>query len=187
MRRSLVLALFFVLALVGCGPRWNVVAQANPNPLLGVHTFALDGVHFEMLRVGGKTEADYLAGKSGEQQASFQADKVQFQEKFSQSLVSDAGMQFTQFPPKDPQTFAVVTYITYFEPGFYVGVAHGDTEVEIDVKITTASGQLVDEFTARSRIAATMTSPSSGDRLRKAGDDLGGVVAKYLKKRTTGS
>ncbi|MGZ3424387.1 MAG: hypothetical protein ACXVEF_43100 [Polyangiales bacterium] len=187
MRRSLLPTLLFSLAVAGCGPRWNVVAQANPNPLRGVNTFALDGVHFEMLRVGAKTEADYLAGKSADQQASFQADKVQFQEKYSQSVVGEAAMQFTQFPPKEQNTFAVVTYITYFEPGFYVGVAHGDTEVEVDVKITTASGQLVDEFTARSRIAATMTSPSSGDRLRKAGDDLGVVVAKYLKSRTTGS
>jgi hypothetical protein len=174
------------LLVVGCGPRWVVVRQASPNPLLGARRFAVDRVHFEGLRVGGKSEAEYLAGKDEGQRASFEEDKRAFEGTFAAALTAGAqGISLVQ-PPAEAETFVVRPAVGWFEPGFYAGVAARDTEVELVTQIVRASGEVVDEFTVRSRIPATLTSPSSGDRLRKAGDDLGGVVAKYLRTRTAG-
>ena len=89
-RRAFILFSFLVLALVGCGPRWVIRQQASPNPLNGVTKFNLEGIHWEQLMVGGKTEAQYLAGKNPDQVQSFQGDKAGFQDRFVAQLLSRA-------------------------------------------------------------------------------------------------
>lgn len=188
-RRALLVLFALVTALFasGCGHRWMVVRQAAPNPLTGANRFALDAVHYETLRVGGISEAEYLAGKTPEQQASFQADKQGFMQQFGSALVEKAqGLQIAGMPAPDAQTFVVKPTLTWIEPGFYAGVARHDTEAEINIQIFTQQGQIVDEIVVRSRIAATLTNPSSGGRLRDAGNDLGRVAANYLLTRTKG-
>lgn len=187
LRRSFLLLSLLVLALVGCSPRWVIRQQAVPNPLLNQRKFNLEGIHWDQLRIGGKTEAEYLGGKDAEQAASFQSDKRSFEEKFVGALTSRSeGIQYVPAPPGEAGAFIVRPIVTFFEPGFYVGVAHRDSEADITVQIFSPDGKIVDEITIHSYVAATMTSPSSGDRMRKCGDDLGAVTAKYMTKRVTG-
>ncbi len=183
-RRSFLGLTVLVLGLVGCAPRWVIRQQAAPNPLVGQRKFNLEGMHWEQLRIGGKTEAEYIGGKDAEQAASFQADKRTFEERFVGALTSQTnGAQYVPAPPGEGSLYIVRPIVTFFEPGFYVGVAARDSEADITVQIFAPDGKPVDEVTIHTRIAATMTSPSSGDRMRKCGDDLGGVTAKYISLR----
>jgi hypothetical protein len=184
-RRAFILLSLLVLALVGCGPRWVIRQQAAPNPLTGVHKFNLEGMHWEGLMVGGKSEADYLSGKDADQVKSFQGDKAGFQDRFVAQLLSRAqGLQLVPTPPGEPGLFTVRATVNHFEPGFYAYAAARDSEVDITIQIVAQDGKLIDEITIHSRIAATMTSPASGGRMRSAGEDLGNVTGKYLLKRT---
>lgn len=187
-RRAFLVLSLLVLALVGCAPRWVVRQQAMPNPLLQQRKFNLEGIHWEQLRIGGKTEAEYLAGKNAEQQQSFQGDKKMFEERFVGALTGKTeGVQFVPAPPGEGGLYIVRPVVTFFEPGYYVGVSAMDSEADVTVQIFSPDGKLVDEITIHSRIAATITSPSSGDRMRKCGDDLGSVTAKYISKRVNPS
>src|SRR5688572_972739 len=131
-RRAFVLLSLLVLALVGCGPRWVIRQQAQPNPLSGVRKFNLEGIHWEQLMVGSKSEAEYLAGKDAEQIKSFQGDKAGFQDRFVAQLLSRAqGIQLVPTPPGEPGQFTVRATVVQFEPGFYAAVAAQDTMVDI--------------------------------------------------------
>lgn len=184
-RRAFLLLTLLVLALAGCGPRWVIRTQANPNPLMGQRKFNLEGMHWENVRVGGKSEAEYLGGKDDKQRASFQEDKAAFQERFIGGLTSRAqGIGLVPAPPGEPGLYTLRASVTFFEPGYYAYVAAHDSEVDITIQIVAQDGKLIDEFTIHSRVAATMTSPASGGRMRTAGEDLGNVTGKYLLKRT---
>ncbi|GAC1358149.1 MAG: hypothetical protein NVS3B10_01440 [Polyangiales bacterium] len=187
LRRALlpiVLLLASILAGVGCGPRWTVIRQGVGNPFTYQRTFAVEAVHFEGMHVGDKTESEYQAGKDTDQQRSWQADKQGMIAAYQQGLVDQArGLTFTGIPPA-PGTWVIRPIVTFVEPGFYAGIAAGDTVVNMIVQVVAPDGQqVVDEIQIASRRAASMTSPSSGGRMRSAAEDLGSVSGKYLLHR----
>lgn len=184
-RRAFLLLSLLVLALVGCGPRWVIHQQATPNPLNGQRKFNLEGMHWENLRIGGKDEAGYLAEKDEKQRASFQEDKAAFQERFIAGLTNRAqGIGLVPAPPGEQGLYTLRPSVTFFEPGFYAYAAARDSEVDITVQVVAQDGKLIDEITIHSRVAATMTSPASGGRMRTAGEDVGNVTGKYMLLRT---
>jgi hypothetical protein len=181
----LAFALFSIasLALVtGCGPRWQVVKQAAPNPMVADSKFFVEKPDFDAARVGGKSDADYAAGKNPEQAASWQADKAAFMEEFG-SGYTDA-RETVGVASAPGEGFVVKSHVTWIEPGFYAAVAARPTEVKMTVQVLDKGGVVQDEFLIHSAIPASMTNPSTGGRLRDAGKDLGHVVAKYMRKRT---
>ena len=179
-------AFALTLLLAGCGPRWVIVRQANPNPLQGAAKFAIEPMHFESVSVGGKSEAEYMSGKDDKSVASWQEDKGGTTAAFTGRLQykgGEAGLAFSGMPPADEQTFIIRPIVTFWEPGFYVGVSHRDSEMRLTVQVIGPQG-VIDEITIYSRAGASLTSPSSGGRMRTCGEDLGNVVANYLKIRT---
>ena len=188
--RSLIhtLVLFAIVLFVGigCGPRWQVVRQASPNPLAGASKFALEPVHYESIVIGGKSDADYSAGKDEKERASWMEDKRGTDVAFTSELQARGeGLMFSGMPPADQQTFIVRTSVVFWEPGYYAAVAARDSEMRINVQIIGPAG-VIDEFNVYSRIVATLYNPSTGGRMRSAGKDIGAVVASYLKKRVGG-
>jgi hypothetical protein len=173
----------FALLVSACGPRWTVIRQAVPDPFVGQRQFVIEAIHFDNLMVGDKTERDYLAGKEGDQAASFSADKADMATRYAEALISASeGLQF----PHDPSQggFIVRPIVSFIEPGFYAFASH-PTEVHMRVQLLNAQGQVLDEIAVRSSIPAGITNPASGNRIRQAGADLGRVTAKYLKSRVT--
>jgi hypothetical protein len=180
--RSWFLALVVSLACVACGPPWSVVAVAVPNPFVNQRSFGVEPVHFEGVLVGDKPEAEYLSGKDGEQQRSFVDDKGSFAQRFAQQLVEELPeVQFVGAP--GPSPFIVRPRVTFIEPGFYAYVAARSTEVQMTVEILGANGQVLDVVKFRANVAATMSNPSSGGRMRTAAEILGGYVAEYVRTR----
>jgi hypothetical protein len=180
---SLRVFLLFALALVtGCGPRWTILAQAQPDPLLGAKAFYIEPIHFDPPIVGDKTEAEYLADKSPDQRDSWLTDKSDTSTRYMATLIgSFPGVQFATGPA--PGVFIVRPIVSFIEPGFYAGIAAAPTVLRMRVVVLTSQGGLVDDFLVPSVIGASMVYASSGSRMRLAGEDLGRVTADYLKLR----
>ena len=185
--RVLTFAMFGLLML-GCGPRWAIVAQANPDPLVGAQTFYVEPVHFDPPFVGGKLETEYLAGKSPDQRDSWNVDKSETSSRYASSLISALGeppaIRFIVQPA--PGVFIVRPIIQFIEPGFYAGLVAAPTEVHMRVQILSSEGGIIDEIAIRSVIGSSLIYPSSGGRMRAAGEDLAQVTAEYIRKRVQG-
>jgi hypothetical protein len=168
---------------LGCGPRWNVIQQAVPDPFVSQHQFFIEAVHADHFYVGDLPEPVYLSGKTPEQQASWQADKQDMITRYSEGVMSDGeGLLFPTQP--NPEAFVIRPIVEFVEPGFYGVVVSRATEVAMRVEILAPNGQLLDAIGIRSTIGASMINPASGTRLRQAAEDLGRVTADYLKTRS---
>jgi hypothetical protein len=173
------LSLLSLLSACG-GVPWTVVRQAAPDPFVGQGQFAVEHLHFEQTRVGDKAEADYAASKEPEQQQSWQADKDAMAAQFLAGLSSEGEGVVSVGGPGGAIVRPIVTFI---EPGFYVGVAAHPSEVDMDIQVLDAQGQLRDEISVSVIVGASMTNPASGSRLRDAAERLGEITARYLKTR----
>lgn len=164
--------------LIGCGPRWQIVSQASPNPMSAGSKFFVEPLHFENLIVGGKNEDAYQATKSPEQQASWKSDKDGMATEFADGYSDARDAVGTAASPAG--AFTVRPHITFIEPGFDIGIASRPAEVRINVQILNEQNAVVDEFT----INAMANGFASGSRVRVAAKDLGKVTARYVKART---
>ncbi len=192
-RRSLIVvfvALALTALLTGCGPRWQVIAQAAPNPFRGQSRFAVLPIDYTNLTIGQKSEAQYLAEKEPEQRASFLEDKVGINQEFARALIEEAqSAGIVVVPATGPGSapFEIRPHISFIEPGFYAVVAAAPSEVQMSVQITLPNGQILDEIALTSRTSGGLdVTASSGGRLRRDGNRLGNWVAKYLIERVTG-
>jgi hypothetical protein len=188
-RRSLLVVAMIALGstLVGCGPRWGIVAQAAPNPFMGQKKFAVLPIDYAGLRIGNKTEADYVANKGDKQADSFQEDKVGINDEFAKALTSraaDEGVEIVLATGPASAPFAIHPSVSFLEPGFYAYVASRPSQVSMTVQITSPEGKVLDEITTTQVIGADITNPSIGGRYRSAGKALGAALGKYLKLRT---
>jgi len=174
------------LTCLGCGPPWAVIVEAVPNPFFGQGKFAVMPVDFTGLRVGNKSEAEYLSGKDGSQQQSFAADKAGINEQFAAALVERSqanGIRVDLATGPQDGPFVIRPSVQFVEGGFYAFVAAESSRVEMNVRITTPDGRILDEIAVAHGTQATMTNPSSGGRLRDDGRVLGYIVARYLATR----
>jgi hypothetical protein len=183
----LLLGLSLVM-LLGCAhtPRWVILAQASPDPLVGAQLLYVEPIHFDHPRVGEKPEAEYLGDKTPEQRDSWDADKADTSKRYIAALMEACppGIKFPVQPA--PGVLIVRPIITFIEPGFWGGIVAAPTQVAMRVQILTSEGVPVHDFTIRSVIPASMVNPGSGTRMRQAGEDLGRVTADYIKKRGEG-
>ena len=171
----LLLAVLALLVATGCGPKWEVVKEASPNPFTQSSKFAPAPPTYEGLMVGSKSEQEYLSEKDPETQTGWQNDKKAMVDAFMDGFNGEREAVQT-----GAGEYAIASHITSIEPGYYAGVAAAPAEVRIDVKIFDKAGALVDEIT----ITAKGGGMSTTQRLRTAAKQLGATVAKYLKKRT---
>jgi hypothetical protein len=180
------LALLALASLAtGCGPHWVIVAQAVPDPLLGAKAFYVEPVHFDPPIVGDKREGEYLADKTQDQRDRWQADKAEASHKFAVTLMGlSPNLQFPVQPA--PGVFIVRPIVPFMEPGIYTPFFSRPTELQMRLQILTSDGVLVDEIVTRSLIGASLIYPTSGGRIRMAGDDLGKIASEYIAKRVAG-
>jgi hypothetical protein len=180
LRAWLALLLLWLLVLAGC-QRWAVVTQAAPNPFVGQQVFAVEPVHFEGLVVGEKSEAEYLSTRESEQQAAWAEDKQAFAKRFGEELAG--ALPQVRFVAAPAPGFLIRPLVTFIEPGFYANSAARPTEVQMTLQILDSRGEVLDAVRLKATVAATMSNPSSGDRLRTASARLGEDVGAYLRTR----
>lgn len=171
------LALVGLLTL-GCGPSWTVVRQDASSSLFGVQSIAVDPVQIENLRIGEKSEAEWLAKKKPEQQLSWEADKAALDQRFFQGIAESLKAKNIRLLregnyPGVPHVRAVISRI---EPGFYGGIVNAPAEV--DVTLQVIQGNAVSrEITYQSKGLDF----SLGGRVRVAAKQAGFIAAKYLE------
>jgi hypothetical protein len=197
-RRSFVAigALAVGAALVGCGPSWQVVVQAAPDPFVGQRRFSVLPIDYAGLMIGRKPEPVYLSEKDAKQQASFVEDKAALNDRFLETLRAvshETGVDVVPATGPADAPFQIRPSVAFIEPGFYGGVVSAPSMVQMTVKIVTPDGRVLDEIalahgtSPSSGVAiggiAIPANPSSGGRLRKDGEELGRIVAKYLQAR----
>lgn len=181
-RYVLVVLAAFAVLLTGCGPRWLVLSQANPDPLVGATLFYVEPIHFDPPMVGDKPEPVYLAEKDQDQQRSWQVDKHETSDRYFAALVESCPLEKFSTAAA-PGVFIIRPIVTFIEPGFYAAIVARATEVHMRVQILASNGQVLDEIAVRSFIGASIVNAASGTRMRQAGEDLGHVTADYLHKR----
>ena len=188
---------FFVLAaalvaapvLAGCGPRWVVLTQATPNPLLNQTKFGLMPIDYTGLVVGEKSEADYLASKDEESRASWAGDKGGIDTEFGKVLMekaTGAGINVVKATGPGDAPFMIRPKVEFIEGGIYTYVYNKASQVRMKVQITTPDGKVIDEIAIKHGTPASITNPAIGNRLRDDGEGLGAITAQYLQVRVTG-
>lgn len=187
-RRSMLAVGLASLAVLctGCFNNWRVLSQATPDPFLNQGKFGLLPIEYTNLRVGSKTEADYLAGKDEKQQQSFVGDKEGINEQFAKALIeraNDDGIEIALASGPGDAPFMIRPAVTFVEPGFYAYIAAQPSKIEMTLRITTPDGRVLDEIALDHSTPATITNPSSGGRWRDDGKGLGKTVGRYLQTR----
>jgi len=188
---------FFVLAaalvaapvLAGCGPRWIVLTQAAPNPLVNQNKFGLMPIDYTGLIVGEKSEADYLASKDEESRASWAGDKGGIDTEFGKVLMekaTGAGINVVKATGPADAPFMIRPKVEFIEGGIYTYVFNKPSEVRMKVQITTPDGKVIDEIAIKHGTPASITNPAIGNRLRDDGEALGAIMAQYLQFRVSG-
>jgi hypothetical protein len=188
MRPTIPILLVPLLALaggaVGCVP--YVAAQNGPPPLASYRSFIVEPMHFEQLSIGGKSEAEYLAGRNPSSRASWEGDKQAIAQEFLAGMMAHTGA--LQIGPAvqqpGPGTLIVRPICQFIEPGSFNGFFNLDTQVRVTEQILDPSGQLVDQVELDQTAVARMENPSSGGRLREAAAGLGHRAASHLHRQT---
>lgn len=172
--------------LAGCGPPWQILRQANPDPFIRQTKFAVLPINFTGLRVGEKTEADYLAEKDAEARNNWVGDKLGLNEEFTSNLISTAREHgLTVVPATGPgdAPFVIRPSVAWLEPGYYIGIAAGSSKVKMTVQITAPDGAVLDELIIQHGTGGSVQNAAVGTRLREDGENIGQILAEYLKTR----
>lgn len=189
-RSAFAIALFMLAALImGCGPPWQIVKQATPDPFMGKKSFVVLPVNFTGLRVGEKDEASYLAEKDQEARNNWAGDKEGINGEFIKSLqiqANKAGIQVTPSAAPAGAEFIIKPVVAWVEPGYYIGISAGSSRVNMTVQITTPDGAVLDEILLQHGTGGSIQNAAVGTRLRQDGEDIGHYLGRYLIFRSTG-
>jgi hypothetical protein len=163
------------------------MVEAPHNPLQGQRRFAVMPIDFTGLRVGSKMEAEWLYDRDSGQRASFADDKSAMNDNFARSLEAAArehGILVVLATGPADAPFIVRPSVRFIEPGFFVGVAAASSKTEMDVRIMAPDGRIFDEILTQHATGGSFGMEASiGGRLRRDGEGLGKIVAKYLYAR----
>jgi hypothetical protein len=196
MTRSLFfLFAFLALVFTGCAPKWTVIQQASPNPFIGkTGEYQVLPIDYSELKVGEKSEEQYLSEKDEKQRASFAGDKQAVDERFQATLKSTAQGEGINVASAAGQNkgFLIKPKVEFFEPGYYAVVASAPSEIRMRVTIEGPDGKVLDiielvhQTDSKSSgvsIGGISTNPSSGGRLREDAEWIGEAVAEYIISR----
>ncbi|MGO9711888.1 MAG: hypothetical protein ACLQBL_23705 [Polyangiaceae bacterium] len=166
-----------LLALVGCSPPYTIVQVATPNPLVGQRAFTVVPVEYPELRVGEKTEAEYLAEKSPDQRTGWAGDKLALDEQFHGRLEREtkrAGIHVGT----EPAPWVIHPIVKWLEPGWHGGIVNKAGHAKMMVRITGSDGKVIDEI----ELDADDTSGTTvRGRMQALGDECGYDTADFIK------
>jgi hypothetical protein len=187
--RHLFASLFVATALLttACASETHVVRSAYPNPYSCQSAFVVQPIEYADLRVGEKSEAQYLSTKDHDQRANWEGNKVAIEREFRRSLLSqtaEEGIHVDLAPMHDGTPRYVVRPVIHFvEPGFFGGPAMGSSEIRMTVLITTPDGQVLDELELNNETMGSLVHVSARSRFERDGELLGELTAEYIEKR----
>ena len=192
------LALLSLFA-VGCGGHnvWGIVRQSNPNGLAGQKSFTVTAWNWEGLVIGTREEDkmtldQYVAKKKPEDQAKWRADfagdQAGTEQKFREILADKCKGFGADCGAAPGQALQIKVRVRVYEPGFWSPAGFGNraTHIRTTVEFTDAAGTTLDEIKFGAVVHPGTFTPSTGQRMRIAAENIANQVSRYLKERTTG-
>src|SRR5262249_47788271 len=91
-------------------------------------------------------------------------------------------------PTTDPTgaEFVIRPSVQWLEPGYYIVISSGASQVKMTVQITSGDGTVLDEILLEHGTSGALTTPAIGTRLRQDAEGLGRKLGRYLVYRATG-
>lgn len=170
------------ILLLGCSPAWQVIRQADPNPLKNQGSIGVEQVSFKGLVVGGDSEVAYLGGLAEKQRRRWSSTKRAMTESFLKSLKSHV-VGFSVSRDIEYEKHRIVPTVTLIEPGEAAGQTVQSSRVVMRVKIVDKKGDPLDEIKIEVSVSSALSSPSVRGRLNDAAGELGKVLGDYLMSR----
>ncbi len=172
---KLVFGTLALASTIACGPPYQLIQHAEPNPFVrpGCRV-VVEPIHTEQLRVGEKSEAEYVSGKGDDSAASYMNDKQVSDAALHQRIADDHPMLF--LPGARDNTFIVRPMWLHWEPGYYAVVASAPGKANFMVEVLAPSGQTLDRMLIETRYGDF----SSGGRMKGALRKVGAAVSAYI-------
>ena len=189
MRRNAVLGVLFAavaVGLVGCAPRTYHHPPAPASLITGVRDFTVEPIQFDMMQVGRLAEAEYAERRMGVSHERYERDKQMLSGEFFARLFARSGGLRLRPGQAGGGGYTIRPMATFFEPGFYAGVAAEATELTLIVQVIDPAGRLVDQVPLREKVGAHWYSASRVERMREAVRRLADQYAAWLAERTGG-
>ena len=169
--------------VVGCGggAQYTFVSRSQPSAFTRTGCRAVvEPIHAENLRVGDKTEAQFLSEKKSNQVWAFERDKRDSQQKFISQLEKRQAVVLANGGAPD-NTFVIRPTWTTWEPGSYAGMFSKPGVATFVVDVLSPTGQLYD----RIAIETSTTSYTAADRMKSDFSDAGKSVSRYIEENWT--
>jgi hypothetical protein len=178
----------WAVAVLDCGgesgPLLQIVRQASPTAFKGMITLQVKPIDFTNLRVGEKTEAQWLADKDPDAQASHAGDKAGMSEDFTAKITETVAERNMRVADGPGAQLVIQPRVPWLEPGYWAtGWASKSAEIDIVVTISLPDGTVLDEIKTR---AEGVVGFSTGERLRWAAKVAGEAVGQYIVQRASG-
>ena len=162
--------------LIGCGAPYEFVRQTAPSPFTRPGCRAvLEPVHADQLRVGEKSEAEYMNDKSDKSADSYQNDKVKSIAIFGEMVMGENGLLFSAGGAPD-NSFIIRPVWGHWSPGYYAVVSAAPGRAEFIVDVLTAAGQPLDRIS----FVAAGGGFATGQRMNMALRRAGQIVNRYI-------
>lgn len=145
-------------------------------------TIAIKPLDFSDLMVGKKTEAQYLAEKSPEDASKFQSDKEQAAASFVAAAVTQAA-PFASPAPDAKATWTGFVHVTFWEPGYYIGISSRPAKMNLTYQIQDRSGKVVEQWSEHMTPSAGAFTASSSGRMQLGGRLAGEVFGRMLQRQ----
>lgn len=162
---------------MGCAPTVTITRQARPNPFIGA-TFGLRRLDFSQMTIDGMSPQAWIVAGNHDP-AALQNDLRSAETQFVQGLTSTAPRSIVGAQAR----FAIVTRMGAWVRGYYSWAAH-DTNIGLNVQLTTLQGAVLDEIWLRCTASHPLFRPTPVQGLRVALHDCGEELGDYLRGRT---
>ena len=172
-----------VAGALGCGPPWTVVRQTGPASVYSTHQRVGIRFDWENLRLGGKTEQEWLAT----QPAGDQRDYVEMRESVIDHLMSGLRREFYRIgidavPAEGNESFQLLVRPRRMQMGFYAVFVSEASELQASYTFQIG-GQDVDRIDL-TETAAPAVSFRARERMEHCADDAARHVVQYFQERT---
>jgi hypothetical protein len=175
------------LLSVACSSSQDVLQSAEPNPFTCRSAFVVLPIDYSGLRVGEKSEGEYLAAKRDEKRERWEGDKLAIERAFQRELLAygaEHGIRVDLAPvATDSHRFVIRPSVHFVEPGFFGGPAMHASEVRMVVDITTPDGRTLDRIVLGNETMGSVAHASVRQRFERDGEELGEATAEYLRGR----
>jgi len=178
-------AMTLTIGSMSCGKPYKPLKVSGPPSALQGKTEFVVKSSYDNLRIGAKTEEEYLAEKKDVTKDKFDGDKRGMEEAFIGRLATESGYTVSEAQAENGEKVLITIDWFFIEPGFYVGVMARPTVVKAKLSFVVG-GEVKDEIEVQASQQADIYHPSSGQRMRDCAHRIAKITARFYKDLNEG-